>query len=128
MPSPGRVRIAGDKMALATSENNFLSEGEKIMTDKIISIEQQDDSFQMGFQRIMRMVPDRDKQDKKLQRLIAFRLRIDGEATISEYLIKRINEAIKCSYRGSLYNYLKDDKEAKECEDKDLDDTPPGAA
>jgi hypothetical protein len=128
MPSPGRARIAGDKMALATSENNFLSEGEKIMTDKIISIEQQDDSFQMGFQRIMRMVPDRDKQDKKLQRLIAFRLRIDGEATISEYLIKRINEAIKCSYRGSLYNYLKDDKEAKECEDKDLDDTPPGAA
>ena len=98
------------------------------MTDKIISIEQQDGPFQMVFQRVMRMVPDRDKQDKKLQRLIAFRLRIDGEATISEYLIKRINEAIKCSYRGSLYNYLKDDKEAKECEDKDLDDTPPGAA
>jgi hypothetical protein len=98
------------------------------MTDKIISIEQQDGPFQMVFQRVMRMVPDRDKQDKNLQRLIAFRLRIDGEAAISEYLIKRIKEAIKCSYSGSLYNYLKDDIEAKECEDTDLDDTPPGAA
>lgn len=98
------------------------------MSDKIISIEKQDGPLQMVFQRVMRMVPDRDKQDKKLQRLIAFRLRIDGEAAISEYLMKRIKEAIKCSYSGSLYNYLKDDIEAKECEDTDLDTTPPGAA
>ena len=82
----------------------------------------------MAFQRVMRMVPERDKQDKKLQRLIAFRLRLDGEATLSEYLIKKIKEAIKCSYGGSLYNYLKDDIEARECEDTDLDDTPPSAA
>jgi hypothetical protein len=76
----------------------------------------------------MRMVPDRDKHDKKLQRLIAFRLKIDGEAAISEYLIKKIKEAIKCSYRGSLYDYLKDDLEARECKDPTSDDTPPGAA
>ena len=98
------------------------------MSDKIISIEEQEGPFQMSFQRVMRMVPDRDKQDKKLQRLIAFRLRIDGEAALSEYLIKKIKEAIKCSYSGSLYNYLKDDIEAKECSDTDIDDTPPGAA
>ena len=98
------------------------------MTDKIVSIEQQDGPFQIAFQRVMRMVPDRDKQDKKLQRLIAFRLRIDGEAAISEYLIKKIKEAIKCSYSGSLYDYLKDDIEAQECGDPKLDDTPPGAA
>ena len=98
------------------------------MSDKIISIEEQEGPFQMSFQHVMRMVPDRDKQDKKLQRLIAFRLRIDGEAALSEYLIKKIKEAIKCSYSGSLYNYLKDDIKAKECTDTDLDDTPPGAA
>jgi hypothetical protein len=98
------------------------------MTDKIISIEKDEGPFQMAFQRVMRMVPDRDKHDKKLQRLIAFRLRIDGETLISQYLIKKIKEAIKCSYSGSLYDYLKDDLEAKECEDTDLDDTPPGAA
>ena len=98
------------------------------MSDKIISIEEQEGPLQTAFQRVMRMVPERDKQDKKLQRLIAFRLRLDGEATLSEYLIKKIKEAIKCSYSGSLYNYLKDDIEARECEDTDLDDTPPSAA
>ena len=115
-------------MVLATSENNFLSEGEKIMTDKIISIEQQDGPFQKAFQRVMRMVPDRDKQDKKLQRLIAFRLRIDGEAALSEYLIKKIKTAINCAYSGSMYDYLKDDMAAKECEGPDAAQPPPGAA
>ena len=98
------------------------------MTDKVISIEEDGGPFQMVFQRVMRMVPDRDKNDKKLQRLLAFRLKIDGEAAISEYLIRKIKEAIKCSYSGSLYDYLKDDIEAQECGDPAFDDTPPGAA
>ena len=98
------------------------------MSDKIISIEEQDGPFQMTFQRIMRMVPDRDKQDKKLQRLIAFRLKVDGEATITEYLIGKIKEAIKCSYHGSLYDYLKDDLLEKTCIGDDIEDPPPGAA
>ena len=98
------------------------------MTDKIITIEQQDGPFQNAFQRVMRMVPDRDKQDKKLQRLIAFRLKIDGEAALSEYLIKKIKTAIKCSYSGSLYDYLKDDMAEKECEGPDSKEPPPGAA
>ena len=98
------------------------------MTDKIISIEQQEGPFQKAFQRVMRMVPDRDKKDKKLQRLIAFRLRIDGEAALSEYLIKKIKTAIKCSYNGSMYDYLKDDLVAKECEDPGADEPPPGVA
>jgi hypothetical protein len=106
----------------------IFSEGEKIMTDKIISIEQQDGPFQNTLQRVMRMVPDRDKQDKKLQRLIAFRLRIDGEAALSEYLIKKIKTAIKCSYSGSMYDYLKDDMTSKECEGPDAEEPPPGAA
>ena len=98
------------------------------MTDKIIAIEQQDGPFQNALQRIMRMVPDRDKQDKKLQRLIAFRLKIDGEAALSEYLIKKIKAAIKCSYSGSMYDYLKDDMAEKECEGPEAEDSPPGAA
>lgn len=98
------------------------------MSDKIISIEEQEGPFQTTFQRVMRMVPDRDRQDKKLQRLIAFRLKIDGEAAISVYLIKKIKEAIKCSFRGSLYDYLKDDILEKTCVGDELDDPPPGAA
>ena len=78
----------------------------------------------------MRMVPDRDKDDKNLQRLLAFRLRIDGEAALSEYLILKIRETIKCAYTGSLYNFLKDDIIEKECSsDKEgPDPEPPGAA
>ena len=77
------------------------------MSDKLITIEAQDGPFQVLFQRIMRMVPDRDKDDKNLQRLLAFRLRTDGEAALSEYLIRKIRETIKCAYTGSLYNFLK---------------------
>ena len=98
------------------------------MTDKIIAIEQQDGPFQQAFQRVMRMVPDRDKQDKKLQRLIAFRLKVDGEAALSEYLIKKIKTAIKCSYSGSMYDYLKDDMAEKECEGPNAGEQPPGVA
>jgi hypothetical protein len=105
----------------------IFSRRKKIMADKIISIEEQTGAFQTIFERVMRMVPDRDRHDKKLQRLIAFRLRIDGEAAISEYLIKKIKEAIKCSFRGSLYDYLKDDLQEKTCIGDQSDDSP-GAA
>ena len=98
------------------------------MSDKIISIEETEGTHKIALQRIMRMVPDRDRHDKKLQRLIAFRLRLDGEATFSEYLIRKIRDAIKCSYSGSLYDFLKDDLEQNECKGTDEDPAPPGAA
>ena len=102
-----------------------------IMSDKLISLEEQDGPFQTVFQRVMRMVPDRDKKDKNLQRLLAFRLKIDGEAALSEFLIRKIRETIKCAYTGSLYDFLKNDLIEKECKPKDeelSDDEPPGAA
>jgi hypothetical protein len=101
------------------------------MADKLITIEEQDGPFQNVFQRIMRMVPDRDKKDKNLQRLLAFRLKIDGEAALSEFLIRKIRDTIKCAYTGSLYDFLKDDLIQKECrpeKDDTADDEPPGAA
>ena len=101
------------------------------MSDKIITIEEQSGPFQTVFRRIMRMVPDRDKNDKNLQRLLAFRLKIDGEAVLSEFLIRKIRETIKCAYTGSLYEFLKDDLIEKECRpdaEEAEDDDPPGAA
>lgn len=86
------------------------------MTDKLVAIEEQDGPHQALFQKIMRMVPDRDRNDKNLQRLLAFRLRIDGEAALSEYLIHKIREAIKCAYTGKLYDFLKDDLLEKKCD------------
>ena len=100
------------------------------MSKKLITIEEQDGPFKTLLQRIMRMVPDRDKNDKNLQRLLAFRLRIDGEAALSEYLIRKIRETIKCAYTGSLYEFLKDDLIEKECKqvEEEPDPEPPGAA
>ncbi len=86
------------------------------MSKKLVTIEEQDGPYQPLFQRIMRMVPDRDKNDKNLQRLLAFRLRIDGEAALSEYLIRKIRETIKCAYTGKLYDFLKNDLIEKECD------------
>ena len=100
------------------------------MSDKLITIEEQDGPFKTVLQRIMRMVPERDKNDKNLQRLLAFRLRIDGEAALSEYLIRKIRETIKCAYTGKLYDFLKDDLIEKGCrsESEEPDPEPPGAA
>jgi hypothetical protein len=98
------------------------------MSDKIISLEDQEGPFQMVFKRVMRMVPERDKEDKKLQRLIAFRLRIDGEAATTVYLIRKINEAIKCAYTSSFYDFLKDDLPPTNCNASNQNSDPPGAA
>ena len=98
------------------------------MSDKLITLEDQEGPFQMVFKRVMRMVPDRDKKDKKLQRLIAFRLRIDGEAATTEYLIRKIKAAIKCAHTSSFYDFLKDDfqKTSRSGQGKNTDN--PGAA
>jgi hypothetical protein len=98
------------------------------MPDKIVSVEETQGAFQVSFQRVMRMVPDRDKDDKKLQRLIAFRLNLDGEAAMSEYLIKKIRAVIKCSFTGTLYDFLKNDVQSNECTELNDDSKPPGAA
>ena len=98
------------------------------MSDKLITLEDQEGPFQMVFKRVMRMVPERDKEDKKLQRLIAFRLRIDGEAATTEYLIRKIKKAIKCAYTSSFYDFLKDDFPLNNSHTSNQNSDPPGAA
>ena len=98
------------------------------MSDKLISLEEQSGPFQTVFRRIMRMVPDRDRNDKNLQRLLAFRLKLDGEAALSEYLVAKIRDAIKCAYTGSLYDFLRDDLKQKDCDPDDYDPNPVGVA
>ena len=85
------------------------------MTNKIISLEDQEGPLQVMLQRVIRMVPDKDKSDKNLQRLLAFRLKIDGEAATSEYLIHKIREIIQCSYTGSFYEFIKNDAVKRDC-------------
>lgn len=97
------------------------------MSDKIIAIEEMEGAFQANLQRIMRMVPDRDRGDKNLQRLLAFRLKLDGESALREYLMKKIKDAIKCAYTGSLYEFLRDDLKQRECGPEDNDDPSPSS-
>ncbi len=94
------------------------------MTDKVIAIEKIKGPYQNIFEKLMRMVPDRDRNDLKVQRLIAFRLRTDGEAATKEYLINKIRDRIQCGYTGSFYDFIKDDIKEKECHLEDQDPDP----
>jgi hypothetical protein len=85
------------------------------LADKVISIESGDGPHQIELKRIWRMVPDRDKDDLDLKRLLAFRVRVDGEAVTSEYLMRKIRDMIQCAYRGRLFDFLKGDGEASGC-------------
>jgi len=95
-----------------------------IMTkDKLFCIESEDGPYHMVLRNVMRMVPDRDKNDVALQRLLAFRLRIDGESTTREYLMRKIRDMIQSSFNGSLYEFLKDDQQSDTATPSDF--TPP---
>jgi hypothetical protein len=83
------------------------------MDDKIISIESAEGPHQLVLKRIWRMVPDRDKEDLDLKRLLAFRVRLDGEAVTSEYLMRKIRDMIQCAYKGRLFDFLKDGSAAR---------------
>ncbi len=85
------------------------------MSDNVIAIEKGNGPFQASLKKVMKLVPERDRQDEKLKRLIAFRLKIDGENPTVEYLTLKIREAVQCGYAGSLYDFLKNDLAEKEC-------------
>jgi len=99
-----------------------------LVTEKIISIDAVDGPHQVILQRIWRMVPDRDKHDIDLKRLLAFRLRLDGEAATSEYLMRKIRDMIQCAFRGRLYDFLKDDEISGQCAPSHTDADPPEIA
>jgi len=95
------------------------------MLGDIIHIEEQEGPFLDILKRVMRMVPEKDRNDGNLQRLIAFRLKVDGEVATREYLLEKIREVIQCAYTGSLYDYLKNDLEEKECRSEKSDPSMP---
>ena len=97
------------------------------MPEKIITIEEFAGPYKKIFQNVLRMVPERDKNDIRLQRLLAFRLRTDGESNTREYLIGKIRDIIQCGYTGSFYDFLKDDMKVKECDLENNTPDPIGA-
>ncbi len=98
------------------------------MTADIINIEDRDEALHAILDRVMLLVPEKDKQDLSLQRIIAFRLKLDGETETREYLVKKIEEIIQCAYTGSLYEFIKDDIQEKNCIAKKQNPDPPDVA
>jgi hypothetical protein len=96
--------------------------------EKVISIESTGGPYRALLQNIMRMVPDRDKDDLDLKRLLAFRLRTDGESATREYLMRKIRDMIQCAYRGRLYDFLKNDKLSSNCSQSGRSPDPPDIA
>jgi hypothetical protein len=98
------------------------------MSAKLIAIEELEGPLKELLQRVMRLVPSKDKADLKLRRLVAFRLRIDGETSTIEYLNRKAREAAHCFYTGSFYDFIKDDVKKQECVIDGAEPDPPDVA
>ena len=101
-----------------------------VMGRKVIAIESRPGIPLFVLQRVMRMVPDRDKSDKRLQRLLAFRLEHDGEAATCEYLMRLIRRYIRHTDPRCFYDFILQDQGAgaMPADGRDLDPLPPGVA
>jgi hypothetical protein len=122
------LRDGSKKALLYPRPDSPRIESEPMNRKKVIAIENSKSHLPFLLQRVMRMVPDKDKDDENLKRLLAFRLEIDGEAATTEYLMNKIREIIQCRYTGSLYDYLKDDRHAAGCRQADPPPEPPDIA
>ena len=98
------------------------------MDTKLIAIEKRSGPFRNVLQRVMRMVPDRDKHDKRLLRMLAFRVINDGEAETTSYLIRNIRHFIRQPTSTSFYDFLMDGNNKDFPPTAPLNGGPPGAA
>ncbi len=100
------------------------------MNHNVISIEGSRRIPRFVLQRVMRMVPDRDKNDRRLQRLLAFRLEHDGEAATCEYLMRHIRNYIRRPEPRCFYDFLIQTHETgpRSSDGAGRDPDPPGAA
>ena len=119
---------------LATPANRLiliitLTEKIDAMAHKVIAVENSRGIPQFALHRVMRMVPDRDKSDRRLVRLLAFRLEHDGEAATCEYLMRNIRQYIRRPERRRFYDFLVQDQAAdsRRADDDGVDPDPPAA-
>jgi len=100
------------------------------MTHKVIAIESSRGIPQFALHRVMRMVPDRDKSDRRLLRLLACRLEHDGEAATCEYLMRNIRHYIRRPEPRSFYDFLVQGQgpHPRAANGNGADPDPPGAA
>jgi hypothetical protein len=100
------------------------------MNHNVIAIEGSRRIPRFVLQRVMRMVPERDKSDRRLQRLLAFRLGHDGEAATCEYLMRHIRNYIRRPEPRCFYDFLVQTHviDPRSADGAGRDPDPPGAA
>ena len=85
------------------------------MTGDIIELEQINDAARIDLKKLLLLIPPEQREDQQLKRLLLFRLQLDGLHATRAYLVEKTREADRCGYTGSMYEYLKDDVEARVC-------------
>jgi len=75
-------------------------------SDKIIAIEERSGPRREMLDRLLRIVPDKDRDDKNLLRLLAFRLQGSGEGATAEFVMQAMRDKIRAGFTGSLYAFL----------------------
>ena len=100
------------------------------MNPKVIPVETSRSIPQFVLQRVLRMVPDRDKNDQRLRRMLACRLEHDGEAATCEYLMRHIRNYIRRPEPRCFYDFLiqTHGPDPKSIDGVAQDPEPPGAA
>ncbi len=88
------------------------------MEEKIIRVENQAAIDQDALRQLLMRVPARHRDDTRLVRFLAFRLKVDGFEKTGAFVSRKLMEAERCTYRGLLYDFLKDDEESSACQER----------
>jgi hypothetical protein len=80
------------------------------MSDKVIRLEEQAFLDSEELEQLMRLAPADQRDDIRLKRFLAFRLKLDGLVATQVYFSNKLMAAEKLAYRGSLYEFLCEDE------------------
>ena len=79
------------------------------MSGRIIRLEEQAFVDSEELEQLMHLAPADQRDDIRLKRFLAFRLKLDGLVATQVYLSNKLMTAEKLSYRGGLYDFLCED-------------------
>jgi len=79
------------------------------MSDKVIRLEEQAFLDSEELEQLMRLAPADQRDDIRLKRFLAFRLKLDGLVATQVYLSNKLMAAEKSFFRGRLYDFLCED-------------------
>lgn len=89
------------------------------MSDNIICLEDHPYTDPQELKKLLLLVPPQQRDDVDLQRLMLFRLKLDGFDRTRSYLVEKFRAADRCGFSGRLFDYLKNDEEENKCDSKE---------